>query len=316
MAKAVIYARISQNRSGDELGVTRQIEDCRRLATERDLELHEPDIKDNDVSAYRAKERPGWTRLIELLESGSVNTIICWHPDRLYRRLADLEQLVDLLDRRSGLKILTVSAGEFDLNQPTGRMIARVAASIARMEVEHKAERQARKNLQMAEGGEWKGGRRPYGYEADGVTILESEAKILREAARRLILGRGLNGTTSWVESQLRPINDKYRDEEGNRMGDRLSAVTLKRVLTAPRIAGWRQHWSQKERERWDRERRDGLHDGDELPIGKLTKAEWNGVLTEDDWRSVRAAFARTATGSQRRRPPKFLLSGLLVCGP
>ena len=39
-----------------------------------------------------------------------------------------------------------------------------------------------RKRQEMAADGRYRGGRRPYGYEKDGVTVRDSEARVIRDA--------------------------------------------------------------------------------------------------------------------------------------
>lgn len=54
-----VYARISQDRSGDELGVTRQLEDCRAEAERRGWTVAEEYV-DDDVSAFSGRKRPAY----------------------------------------------------------------------------------------------------------------------------------------------------------------------------------------------------------------------------------------------------------------
>ena len=57
---AEIYARLSSDRTAEALGVTRQLEDCRRLAAEHGWTAGDEYVYD-DVSAYRSsasKPRP------------------------------------------------------------------------------------------------------------------------------------------------------------------------------------------------------------------------------------------------------------------
>ncbi|VXC31982.1 hypothetical protein ARTHRO9AX_270001 [Arthrobacter sp. 9AX] len=54
---AAIYARISSDQSGEALGVTRQLEDCRKLAADHGWTIGDEYV-DNDISAYKGKPRP------------------------------------------------------------------------------------------------------------------------------------------------------------------------------------------------------------------------------------------------------------------
>jgi DNA invertase Pin-like site-specific DNA recombinase len=56
---AVIYTRISKDRTGAGLGVERRTEDCRELADRLGLTVADV-LTDNDMSAYKRKKRPGY----------------------------------------------------------------------------------------------------------------------------------------------------------------------------------------------------------------------------------------------------------------
>ncbi|MET0494992.1 MAG: hypothetical protein ABW000_17860 [Actinoplanes sp.] len=85
------------------------------------------------------------------------------------------------------MELATVT-GDVDLSTPTGRLVARRLGAAARHEAEHKALRQRRQRRQSAEAGKVAGGgHRPFGYEADSVTIREEGAEIIRECVRRVL---------------------------------------------------------------------------------------------------------------------------------
>ena len=53
------------------------------------------------------------------MRSGQVRAVIAWHPDRLHRRIVELEAFIDLLDTR-GVEVRTVTAGDLDLSSALG----------------------------------------------------------------------------------------------------------------------------------------------------------------------------------------------------
>jgi site-specific DNA recombinase len=184
----VIYVRQSLDRDGEGAAVGRQLEECRSLAAAHNIVVGR-EFVDNDVSASKGT-RPEFVRLLAAIQAGEVSTIIVWHTDRLYRRVRDLVELVELAEKHA-LRILTVKAGNLDLNNPTGRMMAQIMGAVARQEVEHKGERQKAANEQRARAGVWQFAGRPYGYERiDGeVRLVEPEAAVLRESINRVIAG-------------------------------------------------------------------------------------------------------------------------------
>jgi hypothetical protein len=117
--------------------------------------------------------------------AGTVDAIVGWHVDRLTSRPASLRTTSDLADKY-GIELATVT-GDVDLSTPTGRRVARMLGAAARHEAAHKAERQKRQRKQAAEAGRVAGGgHRPFGYEADRMTIVPEEAEIIRECVRRV----------------------------------------------------------------------------------------------------------------------------------
>jgi len=90
---AAIYARISSDPDGTSLGVTRQVDDCRRLADGLGWSVAEEYV-DNDLSAWGAKRRPAYERMLDDLAGGRRDGMVVYHQDRLTRRPAELEHFV------------------------------------------------------------------------------------------------------------------------------------------------------------------------------------------------------------------------------
>jgi site-specific DNA recombinase len=200
--RSVIYARQSLDRSGEGAAVDRQVADCQRIAHQRGWSVVET-ITDNDMSASTGKPRPGYQRLVSLMRSRSLDAVIVWHVDRLTRRLVDLEEVISICES-TGVRLATVT-GDIDLGTDTGRMLARILASVARGEVERKGVRQRRANEQRAKAGRMGWTRRPFGYDRkDGVVVVvEEEAKALEKVAELVLVQRGVSsltvrGVTMW----------------------------------------------------------------------------------------------------------------------
>src|SRR5437879_3795141 len=124
MPTAAIYARISKDTEHDGLGVDRQEKLCRELAERHGLTVAQV-LVDNDVSAYRSRRRPAFERLVTMLEARTVEAVLTYHADRLYRRTTDLERLVAIVEK-SKAHVHTVAAGDVDLSTASGRMVARM----------------------------------------------------------------------------------------------------------------------------------------------------------------------------------------------
>lgn len=301
MDRVAIYTRISADRTGEALGVERQEQDCRELAERSHLNVVTV-ITENDTSAYRrTKKREGWEELKVLVANGEIDGIVVWHTDRLYRHPSDLEDIISLVEERN-LRVHTVTAGEIDLNTPSGRLVARLLGSVARNEVEHKADRQSRKMLESAQAGRYSGGRLPLGYslgEEKGTLVINpEEARVLIESGKRLLAGQSLVTTSQWAAGELqRPIKP----------------VTLKKALTSHLVTGFREHVTQAERDRWAVRRKNGEVSGE--PKGKVYKAQWEAIIDNEMSTALRSLLLDPARRGQGRRPRLSLLSSILHCG-
>lgn len=278
--RAIIYCRISRDREGAGLGVERQQQDCEQLAQQLGVEIFAV-YSDNDLSAYSGKPRPGYKQLLDDLREGRADTVLAWHTDRLHRSPAELEEYIDVCEPRH-VQTRTVKAGALDLTTATGRMIARQLGVQARYEVERMVERQRRKRDEMAQHGKYFGGRRPFGYESDGITIIESEAAAIREAADTILAGGSLRAIAAdWNGRGI--LTSTGGDWEG---------PEVRSMLMRPRNAGIVKHR--------------GKEGG---------PASWPAILDEPLWRSIVALLGdperRTTPGNER----KYLGSNIYLCG-
>lgn len=181
---------------------------------------------DNDLSAFSGKRRPGFESMLEAMTAGEFDALLCWHVDRLYRSMKDLERLIEVADAR-GVKIATVQGGDLDLSTSAGRMMARILGSVARAESEHKGERHRAANAQKAAQGRWQTANRAFGYTREGVP-LEPEATAIKTAVADVLSGKSLRKiATEWNGAGLRTTTKAKP----------WSALTVRRVLESPRYA-------------------------------------------------------------------------------
>ncbi|MEB0265897.1 recombinase family protein [Cryobacterium sp. 10I5] len=277
----IIYVRQSLDRDGAGAAVERQLTECRALAVQTGLEIaHE--YVDNDVSASKGT-RPGFQELLSAIKAGTVSTIIVWHTDRLYRRVRDLVELVELAEKHA-LRILTVKAGDLDLNNAAGRMMAQILGAAARYEVEQKGARQVAANVQRANAGVWQFSNRPYGYErVEGkVQIVEPEAVVLRDAYARYLAG----------ESYYSIVDDLNTRGTLTTTGKPWSITTLRARLRNPAYAGIREY------------------KGDAVAQG-----DWEPIITRKTWDEYTRLRTHRKTPHDWSNKTKYLLSGLALCG-
>jgi DNA invertase Pin-like site-specific DNA recombinase len=275
---AAIYARLSRDRSGESLGIDRQEELCRNLAADKGWEVAEVYV-DRDLSAYTGKRRPGYERMLDDLKNHRRDGVIVVDQDRLTRTPRELESFIDLADSE-GIALASVS-GEVDLSTSDGRFRARIMGTVARQESEKKSERLKRQRDQAALLGQFQGGRRPFGYERDGTTVRKAEAKLIRDAADRVLAGESLRRIAmDWNERGI-PTSS----------GGHWWVTSVRQVLTGPRLAGLRVHRGEV-----------------------VADAAWPAILDRDTHEKIRAILGDPRR-AQRGRPVVHLLAGVLRCG-
>ncbi|ASR87211.1 serine integrase [Mycobacterium phage LastHope] len=286
----MVYLRQSEDRADDGLGVDRQREECMRLLTSRGWTLQREYV-DNDVSATKSKPRPQFEEMMKAVDAGEVDVIVSRHLDRLLRRLAELERTLERC-APVGAAIITASDG-IDTSTDGGRTTARILASVAQGEIERKSARQLSQARQAAKAGKWVGGRRPFGYEADGMTIRDCEADLVRQGYADILAGESLAEVARrWNTAGM----------TGPQYGKPWTFTTVREVLTNARHAGLRRHGPTQAEIRRNPE------------VGIVAKAEWPPLVDEMTWR---AAVRIIADPSKRRGPTRGygMLTGVCECG-
>jgi DNA invertase Pin-like site-specific DNA recombinase len=278
MVRAGIYARISSDREGDNLAISRQLADCEQLASRRGWAVVERYV-DSDISAYSGKSRPEYLRLLGEIEAGAIEAVVVYHADRLHRHPRELEDFIDLCER-TNTKIATVS-GDLDLSTHEGQLLARITGAVARKESDDKSRRIRRKHEELAAAGKVSGGgTRPYGYESDKRTIRPDEAEVIRDCARRVIAGDSLRSVC--IDLNGRGI--------ATATGKQWTPQTLRRMLMSPRISGQREHRGEI-----------------------VAKAEWPAIITPRQTQQLQAKL-RDPDRRTNRASRRYLLTRLLRC--
>lgn len=297
---AVIYTRVSLDRTGEALAVARQEQECQALAERLGLNVMAV-YSDNDISATNGKVRPSFEAMLE----AQPEAIIAWHQDRLLRLTRDLERVIAL-----NVPVYTVTAGTLDLTTPSGRAVARTVAAWSQYEGEQKATRQVAANVQRAASGVHQG-RTGYGYRREGTALVlePDEAATIRDAVRRVLDGESLRSICKDLNARGVPsprtaeraraverAKEANHEERTYSTADPLwNSTTLKQMLLRPSLAGLTIHQGQV--------------------VGR-TPADNPRVIDEDTHERIKAVLTdpgrRTAPAG---REPKYLLGGIARCG-
>ena len=261
------------------MGVNRQLEDCRKLAELRGWQVVETYV-DDDVSAYSGKTRPGYARMLDDLRAGMINGVLVYHLDRLHRQPKELEEFFEVC-KDAGIDDLGTVTGRIDLADPDGQFQARILGAVAKKESDDKSRRIRRKHEELAVNGKVSGGgSRPYGYEADKLTVRPAEAAVIKDCAHRLLAGEP-------VRLIAADLNARGVPSAG---GGLWSPQSLTRMLASARISGQREHKGEI-----------------------VAPAEWPAIISVEETAKIRALLANPARRTNRAAR-RYLLHGLLTC--
>lgn len=276
-----IYVRISDDREGQAKGVKRQLEDCRALVGRKGWPAA-VEFNDNDVSAWkRGVVRPAYREMLSEIAGGTVDAVVVYDQDRLYRQPRELEEFFDVCDG-AGVTDLASVTGDIDLASTDGKLMARMKGAVAAKESDDKSRRIKRKALELARDGKiGGGGTRPFGFESDRATIRPDEAANVREAAERVIAGDSVRAIC--FDFNQRGIKTST--------GREWVPIVLSRMLKSGRISGQREHRGEI-----------------------VADAEWPGIISKDDGNRLRSILS-DPTRRKNQLVRRYLLAGMLRCG-
>ena len=304
--RAALYARISEDQTGQAAGVGRQLEDARALAQARGWEVV-AEYSDNDISALTGKHRPGYAALMAAVAAGELDRVVVYMTSRLWRNRAERAQAFDLL-RDAHVSISAVRGPELDMTSAAGRGIAGILGEFDTMESEVKSERvkraaQERRAQGRANGPALYGWRREYDTDASGRIIGrrdlvdEAQAAIVQEIVRRLLAGDTLAGIAR--DLTARQVPTPYGAQSARK---RVPGATpyswipssVRKLATRPANIGLLTHNGK--------------------PAGR---AEWDPIISDEDHAAVTALLSssgrRTSFVQHDRR--HLLTFGIGECG-
>jgi site-specific DNA recombinase len=276
--RAAIYLRISQDRTGQELGVDRQWEDCRALVQRRGDELAGKYV-DNDTPAKGVGKRDEYARLIVAVQAGEIDRIYVWSQGRLWRNRVERAQGFEIL-REARVSLVQVKGPEVDMTSATGRMIAGIIGEFDTAENEVKAERQAREALQRADKGLPPGGRRAFGY--NGTEVVEVEAEHVKKAYAALLAGATLS----------KIARDITAAGHSTTAGGQWTVNSVRSMLLNPRYAGHRTY-------------RGAIHG----------PGSWPALVDDTTFEAVRVMLTDPDRNVSRSNALTWLGTGLYRCG-
>ncbi|GAA1018228.1 serine recombinase [Acrocarpospora pleiomorpha] len=317
MNRAILLPRISDADDGETAGVDDQLRRLRVFAEANGWTIaHE--IIENDTSAFKRRKiklpngrhelrtvRPGFRQALELLAAGKADILVARDLDRAMRDPRDLEDLIDVCETSKGRVKARSISGSLRLDTDADVTMARVMVAMANKSSRDTARRVSDARERQAMAGEFGGGRRPYGFESDGVTVREGEAAIIRRMGDVVLLsnfgetdakGKPLGPSLASIARELQTEGIPTAD------GKTWTAPTVRDILVRPRNAGLMVHKSGTGRKKYTRD-------------DVVGRAPWAAIIPEDEFWIIAGKLndpnRRTNTAGVA---PKWLGSGVYGC--
>jgi site-specific DNA recombinase len=310
--KAAAYGRISEDDQDKREGVDEQLSRAESHAARRGWDLV-GSWRDDDLSAYSGKPRPGYDALMAEVAAGRVDTIVVRHIDRLWRDDLDAARGRALL-RTHRVLVAEYGGMEYPMWTAHGQHMARTMSANGTFESDIKSERVREAAERRAQAGRMNGPcpygwRREYERTASGRVIDSREVKdsdaaeVVREITHRLLAGESLLAVT-------RSLNDRgipspgagftFRHKQraiSNPDGARWSKTSVKKLAMRVSNAGLRVFHAGERDER-------------------LIKGNWPALVDEGDWRRVVALLSAQERKVARPGSRQHLLTwGIGKCG-
>jgi site-specific DNA recombinase len=180
MKRAIIYARVSTEEQGDNYSLGSQEDACRSYAGQHGFAVV---ASFQDMMSGAKLERPGLSRVRELVRAKAIDVVIVYSSDRLTRSVAHAMLLRDEM-KTAGVALHTVTRG-MSQDSPEGGLMETIEAAFAEYERLKIAERMQRGQRQRIISKLSHGNKLPFGYryaddERIQIAVNEEEAAVVR----------------------------------------------------------------------------------------------------------------------------------------
>ncbi|MCI9448212.1 MAG: recombinase family protein [Lachnospiraceae bacterium] len=336
-----IYSRKSKWTGRGE-SVENQIAMCRDYIQYNIEGASQAEITVFEDEGYSGKDtnRPQFRKMMQEIEKGSCNYLVCYKLDRLGRNIADLANLVETLNK---LDVSFISIKErFDTSTPIGKAMLYFAGVLAQMEREQIAERVRDNMIMLARKGRWLGGNTPLGFRA------ESEEKVVvngkNKKSFRLVVDEEEMKTARFLfeeylkqQSLMGVVKYLLKYDIKTKLGNEFTTTAIRDILTNPVYCradpeAYRYFWNLGCQVCMDEEEADGKcgllayaktsssqykNKGNTPDKWIVAKGKHPGIISGKDFSRVQNLLARnSAKGEAWHKPHNqvAVLSGILYC--
>jgi site-specific DNA recombinase len=312
--RAAAYGRISEDDQDRREGVDDQLSRAEAHIERRGWDLM-GSFRDDDLSAYSGKPRPGYDALMAEVVARRVDTIVVRHVDRLWRDDLEAARGRALL-RQHRVLVAEYGGMEYPAWTAHGQHMMRTMSGNGTFESDIKSERVREAAERRAEQGRMNGPC-PYGWRREYVRtstgrVVESRevedpeaAEVVREITRRLLDGDSLLAITkSLNERKVPPPGAAFtfrhkRRAADNPDGSRWNKTSVKKLALRESNAGLRI-----------------FHKGE--PDEREIEGNWPRLVDREDWRRVVSLLSVDDRDKRVKRPANrqhLLTWGVGECG-
>lgn len=301
--KAALYIRVStkmQADDGDSLPMQRE-----ELPKYVQYALGITDYEIFEDAGFSAKntERPSYQQMMSRVRDGEFTHIVVWKLDRISRNLLDFAGMyAELKD----LGVVFISKNEqFDTSTAIGEAMLKIILVFAELERNMTSERVTATMISRAQGGQWNGGKAPFGYDhprgTNIFTVNEAEAAVVLQ----------IYDQYEKVPSLLKTAT--YLNEKGikNRSGIPWNPTTVRAILTSPFYSGTlRYNYMSEKKKTYTKKRPEEW---------VLVPDHHPAIVTEERQKAISAKLAANERGISStqtyERKNIHVFAGLLICG-
>ena len=305
--QAIAYCRVSTDEQAEHgYSIQTQLDACRSWAS---LNGYQVMYEITDDYTGTAIDRPGFSRVLELIQAGKADALIVYSADRLSRNLVHRVIIRDEL-QRANAQLIYCSRGVIG-NSPTDRFLDNMEGAVAEYEVGLIKERMMRGKRAKAERGIPIGhGNVPFGYRIVGsrqqtqFEIVEEEAQVVRLIFALFSQGKIQTEIAEYLTQMGIPSRADVRDVFGKKRGyGTWSRMMVYQILTNETYTGtWYAF----------RYKRDGKK------VTKRPKESWipasvPPIISYEEWEIVQKKL-KIRSGRKRTNHFEYLLSGHIKC--
>lgn len=303
--RVAIYCRVSTVEQAEEgYSVDEQRRRCIEYCEKEGHEVFKV-YEDRGISGKNISGRPGLKDLLKNANDKKFDLVVVWKLNRISRRLIDILNIVDTLDKNNiAFRSLTES---FETETPAGKLQLNIMGAISEFERGTIADNVKMGMMARAREGKWNGGK-VLGYDvveipSEGkkrketkLVINDKEAMTVRRIFELYSEGHGYKAT----------VNRVNKEGHKSKRGNAFSTASIKEILKNPVYIGKIRY---NVRQDWNEKRRKNIN-----PNPILVDGEHDSIIDNETWEKVQIILKDRSKTHNRVYDSEFPLSGLLKC--